>query len=226
MNREHLLLVAVLVVVLLLGGPTIVDKIINGSRVGPRTSLRADGLVDEDPQELANVAELPLDSYALARALASEHGQDPDVYCEAVAWAIRNKAAERGVSVFRQLTDGAGTAGDGMFGEQKASAGTKYASTAVDPSDRHARIGSGVIAAEPYADITHGATHFFSPRTQDTLAERAAEGDERYAKYLGRDASSVDASWRAPGGLYPQGAAPVVPAGIDPDRLTLYRRLG
>jgi hypothetical protein len=217
------IVVVVLVVLLLLGGETVVSRVVNGARVGPRTELRDDGLVDGDPFALADAAGMDANAYALARCLASEHGQDADPYLVAVAWAVRNKATERGVMVIQLLTDGAGTAGDGMFGEQKAAAGTKYASTKVDPSDRHARVAATVISADPSDDPTGGATHFYSPKAQDALAAKAAAGDERYKKYLGKDAAYIDASWRA-GGLYAGGAVPVVPPGIDARTLTLYRR--
>lgn len=224
MNRGALVLVVVLVV-LLLGGDAVIDRLTNGGRVGPRTELRDDGLVDGNPIDLATAAGLDLDTYSLARALSSEHGQDPDAYLVAVGWAIRNYAGEKGSSIFAVLTDGAGDAGDWLYGEQKAAAGTKYASTSQDPYERHLTAAVAVVSgATP--DPTGGAAHFFSPRTQDKLAAKAADGDARYAKYLGRDAASVDARWRAPGGLYPQGAVPVVPPGVDPAVLTLYRRAG
>jgi len=219
------IVVVVVLALLLLGGDEVVSRVINGARVGPRTQLTDDGLVDGDPFALAEAAGLDPNTYALARALASEHGQDPDPYLEAVAWAIRNKAVERRVTLIQLLTDGAGTAGDGWFGEQKASAGTKYASTKVDPSERHARVAVAVSSADPALDPTRGATHFFSPAAQDSLAARAASGDPAWAKYLGKTAAVVDAAWRAPGGLYAAGAYAVVPAGIDPRRLTLYRRI-
>lgn len=110
-----------------------IKRVVNGKRVGPATKPGPDGLIREIPSELARAAGLPLEVYALARALSSEHGNDPDPYLRAVAWAIRNKAAEKGRSVFAQLTDGLGIAGDGFFGEQKAAAGTKYAATGRDP---------------------------------------------------------------------------------------------
>lgn len=219
MRGAGIIVVVVLVLVLLLGGPMVADSIVNGSRVGPKTAVGADGLVDGIPDELASAAGLDVDTYALARALVSEHGWDPDAYLTAIAWAMRNKAEERGVSLVRLLTDGAGTAGDGRFGRQNAPAGTKYASTQTDPSERHVRIAAEVIVAPVSLDPTRGATHFFSPRTQDALAAKGAAG-------YTRTAAQVDADWRAPGGLYAAGAAPVVPPGIDPGRLTLYRRLG
>lgn len=219
MSRGAWLIFAILVL-LLLGGD-VVDRVVNGARVGPKTVLGDDGLIEGEPLELAGQAGLDLETYALARCLASEHGQDADAYLTCVAWAVRNEAGERGVRVSRLLTDGAGSAGDGYFGEQKAAAGTKYASTRVDPSERHVRVAADVLASA--IDPTGGSTHFFSPRAQDALAARA-ETDTAYAKYAGHDAAYIEASWSSPGKLYPEGADAVVPAGIDPRRLTLFRR--
>lgn len=220
MSRGAWLILAI-VVLFLLGGDAVIDRVVNGARVGPKTVLRDDGLVDGEPLELAAEAGLDLETYALARCLASEHGQDPDVYLSAVAWAVRNMAGERGVRVSTLLTDGAGTGGDGYFGEQKAAAGTKYASTRVDPAERHVRVAAEVMSSA--IDPTGGATHFFSPRAQDALAARA-ETDPAYAKYAGHDSAYIEARWSSPGGLYPEGADAIVPAGVDPRVLTLFRR--
>jgi hypothetical protein len=223
MNRRTIVVVAIVLLLFLLGGEAVIDRVVNGPRVGPKTVVADDGLINEAPADLAYAAGLDLETYALARCLASEHGQDPDVYLYVVAWAVRNRAIERGVKISRLLTDGSGTNGDGYFGEQKAAAGTKYASTIVDPCERHARIAATVSASSQDSDPTAGATHFFSPKAQDALAARAAAGDARYAKYLGKDAAFIDASWSAPGGLYAGGAVPVVPPGIDSRILTLWR---
>jgi len=205
----------VLVLVLLLGGAdVVVSTIVNGTRIGPKTQLSDDGLIQVDPQQLADDAGLGLDTYALARALKSEHGNDPDAYLVAVAWAIRNYAAERGRSVFQVIT--AGGNGAGFFGAQNARAGTKYVSSAQDPDERHVTVAVHVLG-DQILDPTGGATHFYSPKAQDALAARAESG-------YGRDAAAVDAAWRAPGGLYAEGAVPVVPPGVDGHVLTLYRR--
>jgi hypothetical protein len=223
MKRGTIVVLVLVLLVFLVGGEAVIDRVVNGARVGPKTVVRDDGLIEDAPEDLAYAAGLDLETYALARCLASEHGQDPDVYLYVVAWAVRNKAIERGVKISRLLTDGAGTIGDGYFGEQKAAAGTKYASTRADPSERHVRFASTVTAALQSSDPTAGATHFYSPRAQDALAARAAAGDARYQKYLGKDADYIDASWSAPGGLYAGGAVPVVPPGIDARILTLWR---
>lgn len=241
MTRKQTWAIALVVVVLLLllagGSDVVIDTLENGPRIGPSTMEGDDGLIPDSPEDLAAAAGVDVNVYALARCLASEHPRDPTPYLRCVAWAVRNKAAERGVSVLRLLTDGAGVAGDDYFGEQKAAAGTKYASTRDDPRRRHVQVASEVMASPSSSDPTRGATHFYSPKAQDAL-ERKAEaikarelaGEEltdrerSYLKYLGRDAAFIDASWRAQG-LYPGGAERVVPEGIDGEILTLYRRL-
>lgn len=230
------MVLAVLLVVM--GAPAeVIDTLENGTRIGPATTETAEGLVVGDPYALAAAAGVEPNAYALARCLASEHPSDPTAYLRCVAWAVKNKAAERGVTVLQLLTDGAGVAGDGYFGEQKALAGTKYASTRSDPRRRHVQVASEVIGSPSSVDPTGGATHFYSPRAQDALASKAAglkarqeEGEEltaqetSYLKYFGKDAAYVDASWRGKG-LYSGGAERVIPPGVDGYTLTLYRRL-
>lgn len=198
------------------------DDTDNGPLVGPPTTVGADGIIRVDPYELADAAGLDAETYALARCLASEHPRDSNAYLVAVGWATKNKAREKGVDLVELLTNGRGDAGDGYFGQQKASAGTKYAATGQDPHQRHVDAAAAVVD-ETVPDPTDGATHFFSPEAQDSLAARAAAGEDRFRKYLGHDAAFIFASWAAPGGLYPQGAVPVVPPGIDGRRLTLWR---
>jgi hypothetical protein len=194
----------------------------NGPLVGPATSVGDDGLVADDPAELAAAAGLDLETYALARCLVSEHGQQPNAYLVAVGWAVTNYAGEKGESIFELLTNGHNGGGSGYFGEQKAAAGTKYAATEQDPHQRHVDAANAVRSGS-VPDPTGGCTHFFSPRAQDALAAKAAAGDARYAKYLGKDAAFIMSSWAAPGGLYAQGAVAVVPPGIDGRTLTLWR---
>ena len=236
-QRWALGLVVVLLFLLVMGGPEVIDTLENGPRIGPSTMEGPDGLIPDSPEDLAAAAGVDVNAYALSRCLASEHPRDATPYLRCVAWAVRNKAAEKGVSVLRLLTDGAGVAGDDHFGEQKAAAGTKYASTRDDPRRRHVQVASEVMASPTSADLTQGATHFYSPKAQDALARKAQALQDRldageeltaqersYLKYLGKDAAFIDASWRAKG-LYPGGAERVVPEGIDAEVLTLYRRI-
>jgi hypothetical protein len=221
--RWRYIIIGLVLLALLLGGADVVERLTTGPRVGRATNPGNDGIIRIRPEELAAAAGVDAETYALARMMSSEHQGDPNVYLRAVGWAVRNKAAERGVSVLRLLTDGAGDAGDGYFGEQKAGAGTKYASTARDPYRRHIEVATEIVQGFT-PDLTTGATHFFSPKAQDALAARAARGDAAYVKYLGKDAAFIFASWASPGKLYPTGAVPVVPDGIDGRVLTLWRR--
>lgn len=208
------LVVAIAAFLLSGGAEEVKSRVSSGSVVGRRTKADARGIILDDPRALAAEAGLDLETYALARMIASEHGSDPDVYCEAVAWAIRNKARERKTTIFGLLTERRGTAADGLFGEQGAEGLEAYASTIRDPRTRHEAIAKRVVAAPQSQDITGGATHFFSPQTQDWGYARG-----KYSK----SAAQVDASWRSTG-LYSSGAVPVAVAGIDPRTLTLYRR--
>ena len=231
------LVVVLLIFLLAGGGEVVIDTLENGPRIGPSTTADGDGIIRVNPVLLAQLAGVEVNRYALARCLSSEHPRDPTVYLRCVAWAVRNKAAEGGRTVVEKLTDGAGTAGDGFFGEQKASAGTKYASTINDPRRRHVQVADEVMSSPTSADPTRGATHFFSPKAQDSLAAKAealqarADAGEQltasersYLKYLGKDAAFTDANWRAQG-LYPGGAERVLVAGVDGEVLALYRRL-
>jgi len=205
------LLLVVLVLLAFAGSEAVtelVEHTTNGQLVGPATSLDADGEVDADPGALAQAAEYPVDEYSLARALMSEVGTEGNQYLHAVAWAIRNRAAERGTTITELVT-----APSGLYGRQNAGTGAKFVATGQDPRERHAVVAHLVLTGQ-VPDPTGGATHFFSPRTQDVLAARDG----------GKDAAAIFAAWAAPGGLYPGGAVPVVPDGIDGNILTLWRR--
>jgi hypothetical protein len=227
MRRQDVLLVALVLLLLVWLGPgngsdlvgsaidAVKSPIINGALVGPATQVGEDGIVPDDPADLAAAAGLDIETYSLARALMSEHGNDPDPYLVAAAWAIKNYAAEQGRTITALLTDGKGTAGDGRYGRQSASAGTKYAATDQDPRERHARFAGEVLALE-LPDPTGGATHFFSPKAQDALNKRDASRWKPAAELL--------ASWTARGGLYAEGAHVVPVSGVDPYRLTLLAR--
>lgn len=228
MRRQDWIFVALVVLLLVVfagagGGGAVaglVDQvtgpIINGARVGPATTVGTDGIIPDDPATLAAAAGLDIETYSLARCLMSEHGTDPDPYLVAAGWAVANYARERGSTITGILLDGAGTAGDGRYGRQSASAGAKYAATDQDPRERHARIAGEILSGE-LADPTGGATHFFSPRTQDALNERDS------TKWP--PAATILSTWTAPGGkLYAEGAHIVPVSGVDPYRLTLLAR--
>ena len=194
------------------GGGTVADFLATvtgrGSRVGDQTSLDASGVVQDDPQALADSASLSLDQYALARMVSSEEGISPTIYKIAVAHAARNKTGGRPAAT---LLAGTGL-GSGHFKAQgyTDSDGSKhagYASTASDPYDDDAAIAVGVLGGT-IADVTSGATNFFRPQLQDKLY---AEGK------VTKDGDTVIAQWTA-GGL-----ARVDVDGVDGDELAFFR---
>ena len=202
------ILAALLLFLLGGGGDEIVERIANGALVGPATTLDADGEVDADPGALAQTAGYPLEEYSVARVLMSEVGGQDNAYLHAVAWVLRNKAAEGGSTITELVT-----APSGLYGHQNAGTGAKFVASGQDPRERHAEEAHLVMSGQ-VPDPTGGATHFFSPRTQDAIAARDG----------GKTAADIFAAWAAPGGLYPEGAVAFVPEGIDGDVLTLWRR--
>jgi hypothetical protein len=195
-----------------------------GSRVGTRTAVDDLGVVPDSPATLAASAALDIDTYALARMLSSENGNDPAIYKVAIGWAAVNRAGGRGIA--EVLLSGHGDT-YGHFARQNARYRTgaldadgepatahagKYASTALDPREDDVAIGKAILAGE-IPDPTGGATNFFSPRVQDA---GYAAGKPGYTK----DAQEVDAAWTA-GGL-----VRVELDGIDARSLTFYKPSG
>lgn len=191
-----------------------------GSRVGPSTSPNSLGVIQDDPQSLADSAALDLDVYALARAISSEEGNSPKLQKVAVGWAITNYASGRGIE--NVLLAGRGPT-SGYFARQNAryqvgqdSDGNpqyahagKYASTAIDPYQDDVAIATAVLNRS-IEDPTGGATNFFSPRVQDVGFDAGKPG---YTK----DSDEVIADWTA------KGLAVVEVPGIDPHELTFFR---
>jgi hypothetical protein len=199
--------------------PGIKGRILNGPIAGRATTINPEtGLISVGPGTLASEAKLDLDVYSLARMMSSEHGNQADAYLVAVGWAVRNEAKRKGITITKLVTDGAGGGGSGYYGQQKAKAGIKYVSTAIDPRKRHVDVALKVRGAPSSADPTGGATNFYSPKAQDALAKKAAEGDPRYVKYAGKDAAAIEKSWSGRGLQHAK-----TPAGVDPRELTLWR---
>jgi len=136
----------------------------------------ADGVVRADPATLAHQAGVTLDTYALARMVASEHPRDSRAIRVAVAWAARNYAAKGRVSVSRLLLravkNGKVLAHDGLFARQNT--GGKYATTANDPNADDLEVASLVISGR-VADPTGGADQFDSPAAQRAAVARGAK---------------------------------------------------
>lgn len=132
--------------------------------------VTVDGSTPAAPRALAAGMGVEANRYALARMINSEFSRYRDARIGA-AWAARNEATARGVSILALLTrqrikakDDAGKTirvagpGDGYFGQQWG----RYASTAQDTTADALEIAGGVISGE-LEDITGGARQFDSP---------------------------------------------------------------
>lgn len=173
---------------------------------------KATGVVEADPQSLANEAGVNLDIFALAAMLSSEHGNDPQVYKEAIAHAALNEAKARGKSISSLLLQAVNPKHSGKFGSQADIEGgapfksDRYASTAQVPYDDD--IGIALFAWEGYTvDPTEGARQFDSPKAQDALYAKGKYSLN--AELLG--AKRIK-----------EGKREVNPEGIDPRRLRFW----
>ncbi len=167
------LLVVALAVFTLVGQGNPVEGIvtaINEATRGPRlTYSPADpqGLVADDPSDLADEAGYSLEAYAAGRMLASEESTSDTTTQAAVVWALLNKAAASGKGVADVLLAAKNPHNRGNFGSQKdkdpASSNyggsDRYASTAQDPYDRDCKIAQQCMSGE-IPDLTGGATNF------------------------------------------------------------------
>jgi hypothetical protein len=204
----------VLIVMLVVGGPKVVDVVNKTKRV--TSSPAVDGIVPTDPATLARTAGVDLETYALARMLASENGSSAENVKLAIGFATRNEAKARKKTISALLLQtstrvdakGKPFPAEGRFSAQNV-AGGKYATTAVDPTAGDVEIAGKVIKGL-VPDPTNGSTNFFSPKAQDKLVG-TKPGYEK-------DAAAVDASWQA------KGLRPVVVAGIPARDLTFYRK--
>jgi hypothetical protein len=172
-----------------------VNGITQGRRLTHAPYDHTTGVAPGDPDALAAQAGATLDEYALARNIASEHGNSSAAVQALVAHATNNEAAAEGVSVARLLLRAKNSAHTGKFGTQKdlerlvtASDGTqvhpsdRYASTAQDPYEGHLAVARGVLSGA-IPDLTGGATQYDDRsglRDPDALAaKREGEGKER-----------------------------------------------
>src|SRR4051812_41751354 len=119
------------------------------------------GVVEDDPQALADEAGFTLDQYALARMISSEEGQADPTTKAAIAWATVNEAARRGTTIAALLLWAKNSDHEGHFGSQKEKdpssanyqGSDRYASTAVDPYTDDGTIAVGVLSGT-IADLT------------------------------------------------------------------------
>jgi hypothetical protein len=169
----------------------------------PTTTIDNYTVVVGYPSSLADAAGLDLDTYSLARMIASEDGSANDTVLRCLGECARNQAAHNGVSITTLLTKSSDTAINGLYSEQAAG---KWASTRVDPDDRATTAAQDVIAGSSYAK---GGRDFFDPSSQDKGVQNGHILNLTSEKYIDRNASS---------GLYWVGPID----GVDPYHLMIF----
>lgn len=175
-------------------------------------SANSDGWVTVSPRDLARQAKVDPETYALARSIGSEWASGTAAEKAAIAWAIINRARQRGWSVEKLSTFTSREGDRGLFGSQEHG---RNHSTARDPTDRDIYVATMVLAGR-WPDETGGATKFFDPVTQDILHRQWQRG-ERAVRY--RSAAEIIAKWTGEGNvLLPP------PPGVDPQKLALFRQ--
>ncbi len=167
-----------------------VNGITQGSRLTRAPYDKITGVVPGDPAALATQAGASVDEYALARNIASEHGNSSAAVQALLAHATVNEAAKEGRSVSQLLLRANYGPHAGRFGTQKdidpasprKGASDRYASTALDPYDGHLAVARGVLEGS-IPDLTGGAVQYDDRSglsDPDALAaKREAEGKER-----------------------------------------------
>jgi hypothetical protein len=162
------------------------NAIVKGDRLTRAPYDKATGVVPGSPAELAGVAGLDVETYSLARMIASEEGRSSNAVKLAIAWTVRNHAASSGRSITSVLTAAREPTHSGYYGTQRnideGTAGyngsDRYASTANDPYDGDGQIAAAVTSGS-IADPTGGAEYFDRPageNAEKVAANRAAAG--------------------------------------------------
>jgi len=167
-----------------------INAVTQGRRLTRCPYDKATGIAPCDPDQLAELAGLDLDTYALARAIASEEGNSSAGVQALVGHAMVNHARLAGKSISQVLLEAKNAEHRGFFGTQKDLETTlangkhpsdRYASTASDPYEGHAAIAGGVLSGA-IPDLTGGADQFDRTESDDNpdkvAANRTAAGSE------------------------------------------------
>lgn len=167
-----------------------INAITQGRRLTSCSYNKTTGVAPCSPQSLADSAGLDLETYALARVIASEEGNSSTATQALVAHAVKNHAAAAGKSIASVLLAAKNPAHSGYFGTQAdlettTSSGRhpsdRYASTATDPYEGHAAVAAGVLDGT-IPDLTGGADQFDRPSGEanpdQVAANRVASGSE------------------------------------------------
>jgi hypothetical protein len=158
-----------------------IDLVVKGQRLTHAPYDTTTGVVPGAPQALADQSGYDLETYALARAIASEEGRSSDFVKLCVGWAIRNRANAGSGSIVSLVTHAKYAPHSGSFGTQRnIEQGTpgyngsdRYCSTANDPYAGDAQI-AYLIQTGAQPDPTGGAQYFDRPAGDDNAAQTAA----------------------------------------------------
>jgi len=188
------------------GLSTVVNTIERGARLTHAT-YGPDGVVRVAPGLLAKQAGTDLDSYALARMIASEHGRDSTEVKIAIAHVALNYAVRVGRSISSLLLRANHPQHTGYFGTQRDidedsphyNESDRYASTALDPYAGELEIATGVLVGT-FPDPTGGAIQFDAPPAFKSPEAAARTAANRIA----------------------EGRIQVFPDGIDPEKLRFW----
>lgn len=158
-----------------------VNLVAKGNRLTHAPYDTTTGVVPGDPQALADQSGYDLETYALARAIASEEGRSSDFVKLCTGWAIRNRANASSGSIVTLVTRAKYAPHSGSFGTQRNiedgtpgyNGSDRYCSTANDPYDGDAQI-AYAIQTGTLPDPTGGAQYFDRPGHDDNPAQVAA----------------------------------------------------
>ena len=160
-----------------------VNLIVQGQRLTHAPYDTTTGVVPGDPQALADSTSYDLETYSLARAIASEEGRSSNFVQLCVGWAIKNRADATSGSITTLVTKAKVASHSGFYGTQRnidpsegggpKGPSDRFCSTANDPYDGHAQIALA-IQNGTLEDPTGGAQYFDRPAGDDNAAKTAA----------------------------------------------------
>lgn len=139
------------------GPPFAYPSFLTGRKL-TNASVSADGFVHADPRELARQAGSDIETYTVARTLASETS-GPPIEKAAIAWAIRNYRDLKKRSIFDLGTK------NGLYGKQ---AKVGFMATSKDPTDKDLHVATMVLAGA-WPDPTRGSIQWFHPADQNAI---------------------------------------------------------
>jgi hypothetical protein len=187
-------------------------------RVLTKSNKSTDGSITDNPKNLASTAGTDLDTYCLARMIASEDGNANQATKVAIACAAMNECRQSNISISQKLLYCNYKEGRGKFGPQSQG---RYAATSADPHEQDLRIAKLVLTNQ-IQDPTGGATQWSHPKAQDSQKYREAIAEQaaaRGAKQTPRVLSFQDLiDARAK-----QGKQIVSVPGTDPDHIVFFK---